>query len=129
MNLILKYNRNGYEKFTGNDFSVLNVHLNDKPSVKTQLLNTFKDHFIVVKLCPTAKIYDEWLLSNTIWIKIYHYHGKYKAEFSQYFQMYYFQPNLAMFCATSVLSVSLQYVNHQNFLLWSVCPFHINLHV
>ena len=40
---------------TGDNFLVLDAHLNEKgPSVKIQLLNVFKDHHIVAKLGPRA---------------------------------------------------------------------------
>ena len=53
-----------------NDFSLLDVYLNEKGlSVKIQLLNIFKDHHIVAKSSPTVVGYDEWSLSNALWMK------------------------------------------------------------
>ena len=88
MNTIFKYNANA--KYSTNDlkgghnninFSLLDIYLDGKgPSVKIQLSNIFKDYHIVAKRSTTAVGYDEWLLSNTIWIKLYNSHGKYKPE-------------------------------------------------
>ena len=39
-------------------------------SVKNQLPNIFKGHYLIAKSGPTAKVYDQWTLSNAIWVKI-----------------------------------------------------------
>ena len=42
------FNQRFESGYTGNEFLVLDVYLNEKgPSAKTQLLNIFKDHHIV----------------------------------------------------------------------------------
>ena len=74
MNPTFKYNSN--EKYSmkdlkgghnTNNFSLLNVYLNEKePSGKIQLLNIFNDHHIVAKSSPIAVGYDESPLSNAL---------------------------------------------------------------
>ena len=88
MNTIFSYNANA--KHSTKDlkggrnninFSLLDIYLNEKePSVKTQLSNIIKDHHIVAKPSTTSVSYDERPLSNTLWIKFYNSHGKYKSE-------------------------------------------------
>ena len=71
------------------NFSLLDIYLDEKgPSVKIQLSNIFKDHHIVAKPSTTAVGYDEWPLSNALWMKFYNCHGKYKPELNEYFYMY-----------------------------------------
>ena len=88
MNTIFKCNANakyltkdlkgGYNNI---NFSLLDVYLDGKrPSVKIQLSNIFKDHHIVAKSSTTAVVYDEWSLSNGLWMKFYNSQGKYKPE-------------------------------------------------
>ena len=49
--------------YAGNDFSVLDVYLNEKTqAVKIHSLNIFKDHHIVAELDPTTIDYDGWSL-------------------------------------------------------------------
>ena len=55
------------------------------PPVKIQLLNIFKDHHIVAKPSTTSVRYDEWSLSNALWMKFYNSHDKYKPELNEYF--------------------------------------------
>ena len=96
MNRIFSYNANAeYStkdlKCSHNNinFSLLDIYLNEKGrSVKIQLSNIFKDHHIVAKPNITSVCYDEWPLSNTIWMKFYDSHGKYKPELNEYFRMY-----------------------------------------
>ena len=84
MNPIFKNNSNAKyltedlkDRHNTNDFSLLDVYLNEKrPSVKIHLLNIFKDHHIQAKSSPTAVGYDEWSLSNALWMKFYNSHGK-----------------------------------------------------
>ena len=133
MNTIFKCNANA--KYLTKDlkdghnsinFSLPDVYLNDKgPSVKIQLLNILKDHHIVAQTIPTAAGYDEWPLSNALWIKFYNSHGKYKFELNKYFHMYQCQLNFAMFCATSALYIFWQHLNHPNLLLCAVYRFHV----
>ena len=86
------------------NFSLSDIYLDEKgPSVKTQLSNILKDHHIVAKPSTTAVGYDEWPLSNALWMKFYNSHGKYNPELNEYFHMYRCQFNFAMFCATSAL--------------------------
>ena len=88
MNPIFKYNGNAKystKDLKGGDtrinFSILDVYLGEKgASVKIQLLNIFKDHYIVAKTSPTAVGYYEWSLSNALWTKFYNGHGKYRSE-------------------------------------------------
>ena len=62
MKLIFKYNGNAKSStrdlkggYTGNNFSVLDIYLNEKrPSAKIQLLDIFKNHHIVAYSGPTA---------------------------------------------------------------------------
>ena len=88
MNTIFKSNANakyltknlkgGYNNI---NFSLLDVYLDEKgPSVKIQLSNIFKGHHIVAKSSTTTVVYDEWSLSNGLWMKFYNGHGKYKPE-------------------------------------------------
>ena len=96
MNTIFSYNANA--KYMTKDlksghnninFSLLDVYLDEKgPSVKIQLSNIFKDHHIVAKPSTTSVGYDEWPLSNALWMKFYNSHGKYKPELNKYFHMY-----------------------------------------
>ena len=113
-----------------NDFSLLDVYVNEKrPSIKIQLLNIFKDHLIETKLSPSVKYYDECPLSNTLWMKFYNSHGRYKPELNEYFKMYRCQLNFEMFCTKSVFDISWQHLNHPNLLLSSVYRFHVYFHV
>ena len=67
MNTIFSYNANA--KYSTKDlkgrykninFSLLDIYLDEKrPSIKNQLLNTFKDHYIVAKPSTTEVGYDE----------------------------------------------------------------------
>ena len=96
MSTIFSYNANA--KYLTKDlkgghnnmnFSLLGVYVDEKrPSVKIQLLNSFKDHHIVAKPCTTVVGYDEWSLSYALWMKFYNSHGKYKRELNEYFHMY-----------------------------------------
>ena len=114
MNTIFSYNPNG--KYSTKDlkgehknmnFSLLDIYLDEKePSVKTQLLNIFKDHYTVAKPSTTAVGYDEWPLSNALWMKFYNSHGKFKPEINEYFHTYRCQLNFPLFCATSALGIS-----------------------
>ena len=109
------------------NFLLLDICLDEKgPSVKIQLSNIFKDHYIVAKPSTTSVGYDEWPLSNTLWMKFYNNHGKYKPELNEYFQMYRYQLNFALFCA---LDMSWQHLNHPNVLVRSVYRFHVYFHV
>ena len=137
MNTIFKYNANA--KYSTKDlegghnnisFSLLDIHLDEKgPSVKIQLSNIFKDHHIVAKPSTTSVGYDEWPLSNDLWMKFYNSHGKYKPELNEYFHMYLCQLKFALFCATSALGISYQHLNHPNLLVRSVYRFDVYFHV
>ena len=94
MNIIFSYNTNA--KYSTKDlksqrnnsinFSSLDIYLDEKgPSVKIQLSNIFKDHHIVAKPSTTSVGYDEWPLSNALWMKFYNSHGKYRSELNEYF--------------------------------------------
>ena len=112
------------------NFSLLDIYLDEKgPSVKIQLSNIFKDHHIVAQTSTTAVGYDEWPLSNSLWIKLYNGHGKYKPELNEYFHMYQYQLNFALFCAISALDISWQHLNHPNLLVGAVYRFHVYFHV
>ena len=114
MNTIFKYNVNA--KYSTKDlkgvhnkinFSLLDVCLDEKgPSVKIQLSNIFKDHRIVARPSTTTVSYDEWPLSNGLWMKFHDGYGKYEPELKEYFHMYRCQLNFALFCATSALGIS-----------------------
>ena len=114
MNPILRYNSNAMYstkdlkgEYNINNFSLLDVCLNEKgPYVKIQLLNVFEDHHIVAQLSPIAVDYDEWPLSNALWIRFYKNRGKYRLELNESFHMYQVQINFAMFCLTSALGIS-----------------------
>ena len=97
--------------------------------MKIQLSNIFKDHHIVAQTSTTAVGYDEWPLSNSLWIKLYDGHGKYKPELNEYFHMYQYQLNFALFCAISALDISWQHLNHPNLLVGAVYRFHVYFHV
>ena len=87
MNTIFSYNDSA--KYSTINFSLLDIYLDDEgPSVEIQLLNIFKDHPIMAKPSTTSVGYDEWLLSNALWMKFYNSHGKYKPELNEYFHMY-----------------------------------------
>ena len=96
MNKIFKYNANAkysskYLKgeYNSNNFSLLDMYLDEKgPSVKIQTLNNFKDHHIVAQTSTTAVSYDEWPLSNALWMKFYNCHDKYKPVLNECFDMY-----------------------------------------
>ena len=112
------------------NFSLLDIYLDKKgPSVKIQLLNIFKDHHIVAKRSTAAVGYDEWPLSNALWMKFYNSHGKYKPKLNEYFRMHWCQLDFALFCATSTLGISWQHFNHPNLLVRSVYRFHVYFHV
>ena len=53
-------------------------------------------------------------------VKFGNVHGKYKPELNEYFQIIQIQLNVAMFCATSVIGISWQHLNHPNLLIRSV---------
>ena len=118
MNTIFKYNANAKYttidlkgSYNSNNFSLLDVYLDEKgPSVKIQLPNIFKDHHIVTQSTPATVGYDEWPLSLTLWKKVYNSHGKYKPGSKEYFHIYRYQLNFAMFCATSALGISWQHM-------------------
>ena len=89
MNTIFSYNPNA--KYSTKDLkggytssisiSLLDIYLNEKESsVKIQLLNIFKDHHIVAKPSTTSVGYDEWSLSNALWMKFHDSHDKYKLN-------------------------------------------------
>ena len=99
------------------------------PSVKIQLSNFFKDHHIVAEPSTTSVGYDEWPLSNALWMKRYNSHGKHKPELNEYFHMYRCQLNFALLCATSALGISWQQLNHPNLLVRAVYRFHVFFHV
>ena len=71
MNTIFKYNANAKYSikdlkgvYNSNNFSLLNIHLDEKgSSTKTQLPNIFKDHQIVAQSTLTTIGNDEWPLS------------------------------------------------------------------
>ena len=96
--------------YAGNNFSVLDLYLNEKrPSVIIQLLNIFKDQDIVAYSGPAAISYDGWLLSNTLYFKYPKFqkgHGECRPKLSEYFQLYQCQLNSAMFCTTSFFGLS-----------------------
>ena len=132
MNTIFSYSAN--EKYSTKDlkgghsninFSLLDIYLNEKgPSTKIQLPNIFKDHYIVSKPSTTSVGYDEWSLSNTLWMKFCNSHGKHKPGLNEYFHMYRCQ-----FCSTSALGISWQHLNHPNLLVRAVYRFHVYFHV
>ena len=137
MNTIFKYNSNAKYStkdlkggYNSNNFSLLDVYLDEKgPSVKIQLPNIFKDHYIVAQPRPTMTGYDEWPLSLALWRKFYNSHGKYKLELNKYFCMYWCQLNFVIFYVTSALSISWQHLNHPNLLLCSFYSFHVYLYM
>ena len=114
MNTIFKYNANA--KYSTKDlkggynninFSLLDVYPDEKgPSVKIQLSNIFKGPHIVAKQRTSSVGYDEWSLSNALWMKFHDSHGKYKPELNEYFNMYRFQLSFPLSCATSRLGIS-----------------------
>ena len=84
-----KHSTKDLEGYKSNNFSLLDVYLDEKgSSVKIQLSNIFKDHHIVAQATPTTVGYNEWSLSLTLWKKNYNSHGKYKLELNEYFHMY-----------------------------------------
>ena len=137
MNMIFSYNANA--KYSTKDlkvghnniiFSLLDIYLDEKgPSVKVQLSNIFKDHHILAKPSTTAVGSDEWLLSNTLWMKFSNSHDKYRSELNEYFRMYRCQLNFALFCAISALGIFWQHLNHPNLLVRSAYRFHVYFHV
>ena len=98
-----------------------------RTSLKIQLPDIFKDHYIVAKPKPTIAG-DEWPLSLALWRKFYNSHGKYKPDLNEYFHIYRCQLNFAMFAATSALGISWQHLNHPNLLVRSVYSFHFYFH-
>ena len=83
----------------------------------------------MAKPSTTSVGYDEWPLSNALWMKFYNGHGKYKPELNEYFHMYLCQLNFALFCATSTIGISWQHLNHPNLLVRSVYRFYVYFHV
>ena len=81
------------------------------------------DHHTVARLGPTAVVYDEWQLYNALRIKFYNGHGKHRPKLSTYFQIYWYQLNFSMLCATSVLDISWQHLNHPDLKIRCVCWF------
>lgn len=126
MNPISKY------KYSIRDLIVdilLYIYLNEKGTfAKIQLLNIVKDHQIVSKSGPTAVSYDQWPLSNVFWMKFSNGHGKYKSEFTECFQMYWYWLNDAIFDGKSWLDISWQRLNHPNLLISCVFSCANNLH-
>ena len=130
MNTIFSYNTNA--KYStkdlkgGNDninFSLLDVYLDEKgPSVKIQLSNIFRDHHIAAKPSTTSVGYDEWSLTNALWMKFYNSHGKCRPELNECFHTYRCQLNIALFCARSALGISWQHLNHPNLPVRSTPP-------
>ena len=81
-----KFKYNGNPKYLTKDLK--DVYLYEKkPSVKIQLLNIFKHHHIVAKSSPIVVGYDEWPLSNALWMKFYNSHGKYKPKSNECFHV------------------------------------------
>ena len=75
--------------YNSTGFSLLDIKLDEKgTSVKTQLSHIFKDHHVVAKPRTMPVGYDEWPLSNALWMKFCNSHGKYKPELNEYFGMY-----------------------------------------
>ena len=95
MNTIFSYNANAKNStkdlkggYNSNNFSLLDVYLDKKgPPVKIQLLNIFKNHHILAKPSTTTVGYDEWPLSNALWMKFHDSHGKCRPELNKYFHM------------------------------------------
>ena len=92
----MQYNDNGEAKYSAQDLKdgyttsnicLLNVCLKKKDSL-LKLLNIFKYH-IVTKPGPTVVDYDEWSLSNALWMKFYNGHGTYKPKLNDCFQIYW----------------------------------------
>ena len=81
------------------------------------------------QLSPIAVGYDEWPISNVLWMKFYNSHGKCRPELNRHFHMYRWHLNFAMRCATSELGIPWQHLNHPNLLLRSVYRFHVYFHV
>ena len=111
----IKYLKGGYNNV---NFPLMDICLDEKgPSVKIELSNIFKDQHVVAKPSTTPVGYDEWSLSNGLWMKFHDNRGKYKPELNEYFHMYRCQLNFALFCATSALGISDQHLNHPNLLV------------
>ena len=83
----------------------------------------------MAKPSTTLVGYDEWSLSNALWMKFYYSHGKYKPELNEYFHMYRCQLNFALFCATSALGISWQHLNHSNLLVRNVYRIHVYFYI
>ena len=83
----------------------------------------------MAKQSTVTVVYDEWPLSNTLWMRFYNSHGKYKPELNEYFHMYQCQLNFVLFCATSALGIFCEHLNHPNFLVRAVYRFHAYFHV
>ena len=88
-------------------------------------MNIFNGHRIVAKSSTTTAGYDKLLLSNALWMKFYSGHATCRPELSDYFQLYQCQLTFALFYAESTVPISCQYLNHKNFLVYSVCRFHM----
>ena len=83
----------------------------------------------MVKPSTTEEGYDEWALSNPLWMKFYNSHGIYKPELNKYFHMYWCHLNFALLCTTSAVGISWQHFNHPNLLVCSVYTFHVYFHI
>ena len=80
---------------------------------------------MAAKLGATAVGYDEWALSNALWMKCYSSHSDCKSKLKEYFHRY--QLIFLMFCATNVLGIFWRHLNHPNWLLRSVYRFYLYL--
>ena len=61
-------------------------------------------------------------------MNVYNGYGKYRLKLSEYFQMYWYQPNFAAFWATRVLGISWEHLNYPNLNVGSVYWFNLYFH-
>ena len=78
---------------------------------------------------PTVVDYDEWSLSNALWMKFYNGHGTYKPKLNDCFQIYWRQLNIAVF----VLAVHVIFLGNiltiHNCLQICLYHFHMYFHI
>ena len=79
-----------------------------RPSSRIQLL---KDHLNETYAGPAAIGCDEWEASLPLWKSFYYGHSKYRSELGEYFRMYQYQLNFAVFCVTCVLFILWNHLN------------------
>ena len=103
------------------------IYLNESESVHLKFMDILKDHEIIPDIEKNRHSYDgdSWKLIKKVFIAL---HSR-KPKLEEYFHMYRYQLNFALYCASSALGVSMQHLNHPNMLIRSVYRFHVYYHM